>query len=198
MFIRVTNTHNLESSIRRATANLVEIDKKKVEVEKPVASVEKKPSNKKTILRKLCWVLLIIFISALIGLTAVGIHNQNEVNAINQLTDARLISYERMIYEVKKLGLLFQIHDDASYQLAKTSINFSDELRAKYFVSQHYSGNDSPEVQIEYQDIQYEITENDYVSFLMYIKRTQGTEVRQYVIQAEYSGSQCIYLGILN
>ena len=196
MYVKVTNTHNLEAAIRRASADL-----KVPEQATEQSPVEKKktPLNKRKLLRRICWVLLILLIVLLIGLIAMGIHNQNEVNAINTLTDGRLIAYERMVYDVKKLGLLFQIHDEESYQLAKSSIKFSDELKAQYFISEHYSGktSDTP-VEIEYQDIQYEITENDYVNFLLCIKRTQGSNTRSYTIQAEYVGDTCVYLGILN
>lgn len=204
-YIKITNTKNLEARLTRALldskAQVAEAsDSTAQEADKPVKTANKpakKSKNTKKFIHRLCLGILGIMLAGLISLSIMGIQQQAEINEISNLQDARLISYENQIYQVKKLALLFAVYDDESYQRAKLNTKLSDELYSSYFVNEHYNKTETP-VEIEYQDVLYEITENDYVTYLLYFKRIQGSDIRQYILQAEYVGDTCIYFGVLN
>ena len=194
-YVPITDTQNLEARLAKAVIELERSQLAETKQDKPKKKRDK--INAKKIIHNICLAILGILAICLIGISIISAQQQAEINEIANLQDARLISYENQIYEVKKLALLFAIYDDTSYQRAKMTSNLSDELYSAYFVNEHYNKTETP-IEIEYQDIQYEITENDYVNYLLTFKRTQGSDIRQYIIQAEFIGDTCVYFDILN
>lgn len=199
-YIKITRVRNLESAIQRnlpqsGTKNVEDAPaSKKVKVEH---TPEEKKSLRKRITHRISWVFLLTCIAIFIGMTVhLGI-SQSQLKAAQQLTDTRLLPYEEMVDRVKSVGLLFTIYDDDSYQLAKSSIDMSDELKATYFISDKYRGTDE-KITIAWQDILYEITENDYVTYLLYFTTTQGTRTVQHIVEVEYTGRTLISLTVLN
>ena len=198
---KITKVRNLESAIQRnlppqGTTNPDEIAEKTGK-SKPERTPEEKKSFRKRVTRRISWGFLLTLIAIFIGMTVHLAISQSQLKAAQQLTDTRLLPYEEMVDRVKSVGLLFTIYDDDSYQRAKTSIDMSDELKATYFISDKYRGTTS-EITLSWQDILYEITENDYVTYLLYFTTTQGDRTVQYVVQAEYTGRTLLSLTILN
>lgn len=194
-YIPIVNTDDLEDMLAQSLAQMDELSDEIIESDKPKA--QKKKKGIKKIIHNICLVLLGLIVIAIIGVTIINAQRQAELKEVSKLQDGRLISYEAKIYDVKKLALLFAVYDDASYQRAKTAVNLSDELYSNFFVNEHYNKTAEP-IKIEYQDILYEITENDYVSYMLYFKSIQGTTIHEYTLQAEFYGDTCVYLEVLN
>lgn len=194
-YIPITDTTNLEARLAKSLITNNSVVQEIREVEKKKAS--KKKLNGKKIIHNICLVLLGLIIIAIIGVTIINAQQQAELKEASNLQDGRLISYEAKIYDVKKLALLFAVYDDASYQRARTAVKLSDELYSNYFINEHYNKTTEP-IKIEYQDVLYEITENDYVNYILYFKSIQGNTVHQYILQAEFVDDTCVYLDVLN
>lgn len=158
---------------------------------------EQRKANRVKIARRISWVFIIFVVLALIAMSILSAVQTKQLEAANKLTDTRLVEYEAQAQRVKNLGLLFTIHDDESYQLAKSSIEMTDELKARYFISDKYR-NTTSEITLSWQDILYEITDNDSVNYLLYFTTTQDGKTTQYVVQAEYADTTLIEIYILN
>lgn len=199
-YIKITRVRNLESAIQRnlpQSGITVAEDAPVAEKVKVERTPEEKKSLRKRITRRISWIFLLTCIAIFIGMTVHLAISQSQLKAASKLTDSRLLPYENMVDKVKSVGLLFTIYDDDSYQLAKSSIKMSDELKARYFISDIYRDT-AEEITIAWQDVLYEITENDYVTYLLYFTTTQGTRTVQHIVEVEYSGYTLVSLTVLN
>ena len=198
IWVEVTNKRNLESTIQRVLqerhVKSVDSEDFKTSKSKQDAKNLEKSERKRKFRRKLAWCFLGC---VLIGMTIMQGVNNAQREALSELKDTRLIAYEGQIPLVKRLGLLFSIHDEASYQNAKTAITMSDELKGIYFINEHYYGDDG-DVTVTVDNILYEITEEPQAKFLVYLTREDANGLKQYIVQATYSGTMLVDLRVLN
>ena len=175
-YIKIERVRNLESAIQdclerqsgitsqeddyQEPANDFEAGKKyaqkavkEAESKEPLTKEQRK-ANRVKIARRISWVFIIFVVLALIAMSILSAVQTKQLEAANKLTDTRLVEYEAQAQRVKNLGLLFTIHDDESYQLAKSSIEMTDELKARYFISDKYR-NTASEITLSWQDILY-------------------------------------------
>ena len=198
MWMYVKNLRNLDRALTDASAEYAQDRQKKENKGLSKESIVKlEKLTKKQIIHRISWGILVILIIAFIAMFVINANEAKTREAINNLTDPRLLSYEAQIYEVRKLGLLFQITNDATYQNAKSAIKMSEELKTKYFVNQHYAEKELSPITLEYTNIQYELTENDSVNYLLSFNTKQDGIVRSYTVQAEYYNDELVYLNVL-
>ena len=191
----VTNKRNLEATIQRCLRDGdtdLQISRNEIESDE---EPEKKKRNWKRIL---AWLFIILCIIVLIIMTVIHSTQSSRIAALNELEDTRLIAYEGQIPTVKSIALLFAIGDEESYQRARSGISMTSDLRAIYFVNDHYRGTEDTSISVSIQNILYEITEGSSVKYLVYLTRSTNTESKQYLVETEYVGTTLIGLRVLN
>lgn len=200
IWVEVTNKRNLEATIQRV------LQEKKVKQGTPSISAgkakpkeisESKREGRRKVRRRLAWCFIGLCICTLIGMTIMQGINNAQLSAMSDLKDTRLIAYEGQIPIARRVSLLFGIHDEASYQNAKSAITMSDELKAIYFVNEHYHG-DTGDVSVTVNNILYEITDAPQAKYLIYLTRSDKSGSKQYIVQATYTGIKLVDLKVLN
>lgn len=195
-WVEVTEKRNLESTIQRVLRTqhvrvLSSDDKTKTHIKRVKL-------DKRQILRRVSWVFLIACVLCLVVMIIINSTERVRAEALNDLKDARLVPYEAHIYTAKKVSLLFRIGDEESYQTAKQSVSMSDDLKASYFLNDHYRGTVDKSISVELNTVLYEITEESEVNYLLYLTRRTSTGSKQYIVQATYTGDTLVGLRVLN
>lgn len=203
IWVEVTNKRNLEATIQRVLQEKhIKSDTSSDSItsrkEQGGNKVDKKSGSHRKFRRRLAWCFIGLCICVLIGMTILQGINSAELSAMSDLKDTRLIAYEGQIPTAKRIGLLFSIHDEQSYQNAKAAIPMSDDLKAIYFINEHYYGDDIPDVSVVVNNILYEITDAPQAKFLIYLTRSDRTGIKQYIVQATYTGAKLVDLQVLN
>lgn len=183
MWVEVKNKRNLTTALQKAAKRdgvELEILEADTLVEDDVSEkADKKKSDKKQVkkpkvpwkkrLRRICWIILLLCV---VGMILMGILNAIQVQDnkyLNSLQDTRLVPYETGIYEARKIVALYNIHDAESYEYARDYLNLSKDLEKRLFPTNTYTGEELPEAEVTLRDIRYEVTDEGYTRYLVYL-----------------------------
>lgn len=194
MWIEITNKRNLTTALQKA-AKRDGVELEIIEADKPVEDEGSRKVNKgkadkkqpkkpklpwKKRVRRICWVILLLCIVGMIFMGILNVIQAQDNKYLNSLQDTRLVPYETGIYEVRKIVALYNIHDAESYDYARNYLNLSDELEKRLFPTDTYRGDELPEAEVTLRDIRYEVTNEDYTRYLVYLTRKTDYGVKYF------------------
>ena len=144
------------------------------------------------------WSTIIVILIMVAGVSFTIIDGNNKYQ---QEVVKGMLMYQRELYAevvIQDVKTFLSIHNEETYQAAKKSLNFSDELKAKIFREEHYGEDITGTTQeIEILNIEYDLSNSlEEKKFIITVKNQIDKKLEQKAIM--YSYGFVLFNGISN